>query len=358
MYTLSPRKTRINSLKIRKIIRKKGIREDTEEEKIEDTKEFRYFNKDLRDRKRLEGIKILERLIELDYIKKALENYGNDVVLRLLEVMKWREFNDQDVILEYYDIANSCYLIFKGTVDVFVPSFVKEEGSTQKKLRLIYATSLHTGALFGEKGLIDNCKRSATIKSNKTTILLEVSKDNYLKIFEQFVRKELAIEVRFLKSIHIFRESVRSFIEKFYYILEKKTYTQGSIVVNQGDDLDFILILRTGSFAVIYKNKQKVKNTFNINIFNDFNRKKIESSQKEFKEINNRFTRVRNNELRDTYFKIEMNKLVILQPGDIFGDIETKNDHNKAYFTLKAINNNSCVYIITRKVFFITIRGS
>jgi len=81
-------------------------------------------------------------------------------------------FDDQEIIFETGDTADSAYLIESGEADVFI-----EEGD-----RRIKVNQLGTNDVFGEMALFLKSGRSATVVASGTLVAMKLEGDMFLKM--------------------------------------------------------------------------------------------------------------------------------------------------------------------------------
>ena len=135
---------------------------------------------------------------KIDELKKfpLLKNL-TDSDLEVLETyVKEESFNEGDNIIKEGDIGDTLYILIDGSVDVIKTTIYDDE--------FICASldaSMH--CLFGEMAVIDNDKRSATIKAKTPCKTLSLDRDS----FTDFCNKcpKAGIELLKLMNINIVR---------------------------------------------------------------------------------------------------------------------------------------------------------
>lgn len=98
-----------------------------------------------------------------------LKSMTNDELTKLYPLLKEKEFNINDVILEEGDLTTDLYLIKEGEVGVL-------KWDQDHKFQLPLARLL-AGQMFGEMSFMDGSARSSTIKATKHTVVWQLSQE-------------------------------------------------------------------------------------------------------------------------------------------------------------------------------------
>ena len=84
------------------------------------------------------------------------------------------------------------------------------------------------------------------------------------------------LKIEFLKESLLFSHWPMDELVKLAYAMRKKIYSKGSIILRQGDRVDYILILKKGNVKIIHKmSKQKSNKLIHFDVKGD---SKINSS--------------------------------------------------------------------------------
>ncbi|MBP5446169.1 MAG: cyclic nucleotide-binding domain-containing protein [Acholeplasmatales bacterium] len=127
----------------------------------------------------LKNFPLLKNLTDDDL--KALEGYVTEV-----------NFNENDDIIKEGEIGDTLYLLIEGKVDVIKTTIFDDE---------FICASLNSDmhCLFGEMAVIDNDKRSATIKAKTPCKTLSLNKEG----FEEYCNKYPKAGIELLKMMNI-----------------------------------------------------------------------------------------------------------------------------------------------------------
>jgi CRP-like cAMP-binding protein len=259
---------------------------------------------------------LLDEFIKSEYIKQAYERFGELITTSLLKSMYWKEYNKHDIIYKQGDNSKYCYFLIKGLVEFCVPetsgkAIIKNmlkptSRKTEtpvllepKKQALILVSSLEEGNLFGEKEISERRERQYTVRCSKECIVGEISKLDYIHIFENTKRLEFNEEMRFLNSVQVLKSCPGRIVQKLYANLEKRICRQGEIIAKQEKPCESFYIVRKGYFEMIYNFKTNYRSDFNIDFFQSLDEK------------TQRFTSSRVFELKDSIVKTEPIKVII-----------------------------------------------
>ena len=113
----------------------------------------------------------------IDFMKKMhlFRGLNEEQLKTTAEKMKERTFDEAATVFSQGMNADFLYLIFQGQVDV-----IRQGKKKSRKL-----ATLTKGDYFGEQGLLTGQKRNATVKAEKGTIVLFLSREH----FKQMLRK-------------------------------------------------------------------------------------------------------------------------------------------------------------------------
>ena len=148
---------------------------------------------------------------KIDELKNfpLLKNLSDDDLTALETYVKEENFNEGDNIIKEGDIGDTLYILVSGKVDVIKTTIYDDE--------FICASldaSMH--CLFGEMAVIDNDKRSATIKAKTACKTLSLNRDGFtdfcnkhpyagielLKLMNTNIVRNLRIENENLKLVY------------------------------------------------------------------------------------------------------------------------------------------------------------
>jgi CRP-like cAMP-binding protein len=92
-------------------------------------------------------------------------------------------YEDDEVIFYSGDVADSCYVIMEGNVDIL----------TETSAGPVVAITLQQNQLFGEMALLNNVPRNSTLQANGKLQVMKISGEMFLRLL--FENPELALDV-------------------------------------------------------------------------------------------------------------------------------------------------------------------
>ena len=131
----------------------------------------------------LKKFPLLKNLTDKDL--NALNDYVDEVI-----------FEENDDIIKEGEIGDTLYLLIDGKVDVIKTTIFDDEFICAS-----LDSSMH--CLFGEMAVIDNDKRSATIKAKTKCLTLSLNRENFTKYCDEYPKA--GIELLKMMNINIVR---------------------------------------------------------------------------------------------------------------------------------------------------------
>ena len=119
----------------------------------------------------------------------------------VLKICRKVEFQENDIIMREGDLGSSLYIILEGTVEVIkslvLGDTIEDDSEEAIKNKVFTKIDEKSHAVFGEIALLDECKRTATIRANTDCVLFEIKKDDFL----QLVKDDCALGSRMLLNL-------------------------------------------------------------------------------------------------------------------------------------------------------------
>lgn len=116
------------------------------------------------------------------------KNLTSEQIKTLLSICRKVKFRENEIIMREGDMGDSLYVILEGTVEVIkslVISDVNEEDDREAvKNKVFTKIDEKSHAVFGEIALLEECRRTATIRANTDCILYEIRKNDFLQLVE------------------------------------------------------------------------------------------------------------------------------------------------------------------------------
>ena len=175
-------------------------------------------------------------------------------------------------------------------------------------------------------------------KSISKCYLLELKKKNFTICLENIRKEEYNKELKFYHSISIFNDFSRNAIERLKLNITEKKYSSGEIVITQGQLINSLYIVKSGSFQVLYKLEKNIKNEFDLNYYSNIT------------PDNFRFTEDRRHEIKG-FKNTKVNlKLLTIESGQFLGDLEFIHKKDTSYFTIVCLNEGAVLISLPKNV--------
>jgi CRP/FNR family cyclic AMP-dependent transcriptional regulator len=106
----------------------------------------------------------------------------------LLNICRKVKFSENEIIMKEGDTGDSLFIILEGKVEVIkslvIGSTGEEDDREAVKNKVFTRIDEKSHAVFGEIALLDECKRTATIRAVTDCIFYEIKKDDFLRFIE------------------------------------------------------------------------------------------------------------------------------------------------------------------------------
>ena len=197
-------------------------------------------------RAKFKEVKIVSIAEAVAHIARNVPLLSGLTALQLREFLLDSEIRrpvEGEVVFARNDYSNSFYAIVEGGVVVETPT---TEGN-------MLAFQLGVGEFFGEMGLISGRRRTATIRAQKRTLLIETPRRSMLKLLASVESVRRTLDTVMMKR------AVRQYLsptmreEEVDYLVGTaviKSYNAGDTLFSEGDSADGLYLIRRGSVTV------------------------------------------------------------------------------------------------------------
>jgi CRP/FNR family transcriptional regulator, cyclic AMP receptor protein len=106
---------------------------------------------------------------------------------KVLEIAREVKFAEDDIIMKEGDFGDTLYIIRKGTVEVakcLTMEGMEDDDRAMQKNKVFTRLDESQHAVFGEIALLEDTKRTATIRAITDCIFYEIRKDDFLRLAE------------------------------------------------------------------------------------------------------------------------------------------------------------------------------
>ena len=172
--------------------------------------------------------------------------------LAICRHMLYECYPSNENIFRQGDTGDEFFIILSGSCTVSIM-----DGKTGNST--IVAT-LYSGDCFGELALMqEDGLRQATVTTREVCEFVKLKKVDYDSILKAYGEKSLKMKIQFLKNIPILSRLDNTAIQSLAYVLIVRDYGRNQIVCQQGQEMDDIFLLASGSCKVV----REVKNFLN-----------------------------------------------------------------------------------------------
>jgi CRP/FNR family transcriptional regulator, cyclic AMP receptor protein len=107
-------------------------------------------------------------------------------IRKIMSILRRVTFSEDEIIMREGDSGDIMYIILEGTVEVAKSLVIGDMGDEEDVAKNKVFTKLDgkSHAVFGEIALLEESKRTATIKAMTQCVLYEIRKDDFLKLVE------------------------------------------------------------------------------------------------------------------------------------------------------------------------------
>lgn len=189
--------------------------------------------------------KRLTKVLEPMLLFKSLDDEQKN---QILDAMFEKVVEAGENIIKEGDDGDYFYIIESGKYDIF---------------KIIAGDNKHVGQYedkgsFGELALMYNAPRAATITANTGGSLWAMDRQTFRRIVVKATAKRRRQYEEFLKNVEILSTLTNEERAKIADAIEQKSYSDGDLVIQQGDTPDFFYIVQEGQ--VIIKRRGDDKN--------------------------------------------------------------------------------------------------
>lgn len=132
----------------------------------------------------------------IDALRNApiFQGLGEEELAEVLNIVREKRFHKDDVIMQEGDEGGTMYMILEGELGVSKALTMKfGEDDYRKTEKVLNHLTARNHAVFGEMALIARDTRSASILATTDCVLLEVSRDDFIRLMES--KPELGVKI-------------------------------------------------------------------------------------------------------------------------------------------------------------------
>lgn len=136
-------------------------------------------------------MKDLEEAVRKSSVFKGLKD---EELAEVLNIIREKRFHKGDMIMQEGAEGNTMYMILEGELGVSKSLTMKfGEDDYRKTEKVLNRLTAKDHAVFGEMALIAKDKRSASIVANTDCVLIEINRDDFIRLIES--KPELGVRI-------------------------------------------------------------------------------------------------------------------------------------------------------------------
>lgn len=193
-------------------------------------------------------IKMIESALDTHFILKNLDLDGKSIII---EKMKHYSIGAKEVIFHQGNPADCFFVLASGRLEVLVNE--------------VRVNTINPGTGFGELALIDNCARSATVRTLEKSILWGLDRKTFKISVESLNATNYSENLQFLESVPIFQTFTNTQKELLMFAMTTQLWLAGEKIVKEGDTGESFFIIKDGVVTCTQKGielRQMTKGNF------------------------------------------------------------------------------------------------
>ncbi|KAL4473217.1 hypothetical protein ABPG72_015598 [Tetrahymena utriculariae] len=246
---------------------------------------------------------ISQALLTIDFFKKLQDARGEDSIKLCAMLLKYEKHQSTTDVIVHGERGDKFYIILQGICEIYVPN---------SQAQFVKVGELKAGQSFGELALINDSPRRATIKAQTDCNLAILSKKDYIKIIADMEEREIKKKIQFLEGLPLFNQIHRRALHEYIYYFKIVNYKWKDIVYQQGEDPQYVYIIKSGEFILQKFSRQEKNQNSGI-------------------------------------FPITA-QVAIIGPGEIFGEVDCLLNE-KRHFSVSCHTQSAEVFLISKKHF-------
>lgn len=162
----------------------------------------------------------------------------------IIDAMDSEERMPGEAVITEGDVGDYFYVVESGEYEVFLNA--KGASPVHK-----YATIPgEVAPYFGDLALLYSCPRKATVKCSTSGVVWRLAATDYKQVLMNVNSSATASRVQFLKSVDILTQLKAEQLDALASTIEEVPFTNGQLVVKQGDPADALYFIQKGTVEV------------------------------------------------------------------------------------------------------------
>jgi len=181
--------------------------------------------------------RIITKALKKVFIFSTLTEEDREMVVNSL---KYYSLKPGEFVFRQGQAAQSLYILDKGSAEVLVE---KDKSSPELRDRV---NILRKGECFGERALLHDTPRSASIRTLEQCHLWSVDRETFRKVLEDINRSNYDENFKFLNDVPLISNLLNQEKQALASALVVHKYAPGETIVKEGDTGDIFFIVKEG----------------------------------------------------------------------------------------------------------------
>jgi len=188
----------------------------------------------------------LEEMMPLLKGNFLIKSLSDDEVKKIAGAMKPESFKKDDTIIRYGDQGKEYYILARGCVKVILYNNGTDPKDPELEQKIMLTKEMKPGVGFGELALLYNDKRSASIVAQEDCQTYTLDGAIFKAMMVKASIQQRTMKAGFLDQMKIFTNLDRFQKLKLIDALTTKSYKDGEIIFNEGDEGKEFYIIEKG----------------------------------------------------------------------------------------------------------------
>ena len=180
--------------------------------------------------------KLIKTALQKHFIFSSLTE---SQISSIVKEMNLYIYPNQTIIFEQRSVGDNFFIISRGKVEVVI--------------NLKVAAVLNPGDSFGEVALLHDTPRTATIITLQEVSLWGLDRETFRGILKDMSSQKYSDNLIFIENIKIFKSLTKKQKESLANAMISEYYSAGKRILREGDEGDFMFIIKEGSVIVTQK---------------------------------------------------------------------------------------------------------
>ncbi len=193
------------------------------------------------------SLPVIKELMKIVSDMKFFKDLPQEVIEQLCGYLRRVTYQKQHFVFEEGDVGPFTFYIVRGGI----VSIIRREKTSSGVIKETTVARLHTGDAFGEGSVKSGLPRSACIKTEQITSLLELSTLDYLRILKKHEEGLCSRRLETIARCTVFAQWSKEQLHMLASSAMVQRYEMGQTIIPQGGPIESLCIIKRGVVKVI-----------------------------------------------------------------------------------------------------------